>query len=575
MYVKTEAMTIVSTVDTIPAVKGLTMAASTLEIGRTAFGRQAWANAFAELSAADRGVRLEPDDLELLATSAYLIGRDDVGEQVLARAHRERLRRADRSGAARCGVWLAIHLVLGGENARAGAWLARARRLLDDVGHDCAEQGYVLVLAGLESVAEGNVPTARATFSLAADSGDRFRDPDLMALARLGLAQSLVGARETTRAVELLDEIIVPVTAGEVSPVAAGIVYCAVIEACFDVFDLPRAQDWTAALSRWCAAQPDLVPYRGQCQVHRAQILQLHGAWTDAVIAVQAACRRLADPPDQPALGAAYYQLGELHRLCGEYAKAEAAYLHASRWVRDPQPGLALLRLVQGQIEAAAAAIRRSLSEAGNSVDRAKLLGPCVDIMLAAGDVPAARAATDELQGIAEGFGGSWLGAQAAQASGAVLVAEGHSQSAMAALRRAWTDWQELDAPYEAARVRVLMGLACSGLGDEHSAEMEFDAARWVFQELGALPDVARIDTLQPGVGHGSEIPLTVREREVLRLVASGQTNRAIAADLFLSERTVARHVSNIFTKLDLSSRSQATAFAYEHGLIQGGKPVA
>ena len=402
MYVKTEAMTIVSTVDTIPAVKGLTMAASTLEIGRTAFGRQAWANAFAELSAADRGVRLEPDDLELLATSAYLIGRDDVGEQVLARAHRERLRRADRSGAARCGVWLAIHLVLGGENARAGAWLARARRLLDDVGHDCAEQGYVLVLAGLESLAEGNVPTARATFSLAADSGDRFRDPDLMALARLGLAQSLVGARETTRAVELLDEIIVPVTAGEVSPVAAGIVYCAVIEACFDVFDLPRAQDWTAALSRWCAAQPDLVPYRGQCQVHRAQILQLHGAWTDAVIAVQAACRRLADPPDQPALGAAYYQLGELHRLCGEYAKAEAAYLHASRWVRDPQPGLALLRLVQGQIEAAAAAIRRSLSEAGNSVDRAQLLGPGVDLLLAAGDVPAARAAPDELQGLAE-----------------------------------------------------------------------------------------------------------------------------------------------------------------------------
>ncbi|MET4094162.1 hypothetical protein [Arthrobacter sp. UYCu712] len=268
----------------------------------------------------------------------------------------------------------------------------------------------------------------------------RFSDPDLVALARLGLAQSLVIADESSRAVDLLDEIIVPVTAGEVSPVTAGIVYCAVIEACFDLFDLRRAKDWTAALGRWCAAQPDLVPYRGQCLVHRAQILQLHGAWTDAVVAVHAACRRLADPPDQPALGGAYYQQGETHRLRGEYAKAEQAYLRASRWVRDPQPGLALLRLVQGQIEAAAAAIRRSLGEARNRVDRAKLLGPCAEIMLAAGDVHAARAAADELQGIADGFGGSWLGAGGAGIR-AVLVAEGHSQSAVAALRRAWSAW--------------------------------------------------------------------------------------------------------------------------------------
>lgn len=551
------------------------MAASTLERGRTAFRQQAWAEAFAELSAADHGLRLEPDDLELLATAAYLVGRDDAGAEVLARAHRERLNRADPPGAARCAFWLAMHLMLGGENTRADGWLSRARRLLDDAGHDCVEQGYLLVSAGLESLAAGNIPAARARFTLAADSGIRFSDPDLGALARLGQAQSLTGAGERSRAVGLLDDIMVAVTAGEVSPVTAGIVYCAGIEACFDVFDLRRAQDWTAALSRWCAAQPDLVPYRGQCQVHRAQILQLHGAWTDAAVAVQAACRRLAGPPGQPALGAAYYQQGELYRLRGDYAKAEESYLQASRWVRDPQPGLALLRLAQGQIEAAAAAVRRSVGEAGNRADRARLLGPCVEIMLAAGDVQAARVAADELQDISDRFGGPWLGAQAAQAAGAVLVAEGNPQPAVTALRRAWTAWQELDAPYDAARVRILLGLAHGGLGDGHSADMEFDAARWVFQQLGALPELARMETLRPGAGHGGAVPLTAREREVLCLVAAGLTNRAVAAELFLSERTVARHVSNIFTKLDLSSRSQATAFAYEHGLIHGGKPVA
>jgi ATP/maltotriose-dependent transcriptional regulator MalT len=341
-----------------------------------------------------------------------------------------------------------------------------------------------------------------------------------------------------------------------------------VIEGCQEIYDLRRAREWTAALGRWCESQPDLVPYRGQCMIRRAELMQLHGAWLDAMDEVRRARERLSQPTVHPAVGAACYQQGELHRLRGEFASAEEAYREASRWTRAPRPGLALLRLAQGDVEAALGAIRRLLDEARERHARPAVLGAAVEIALAANDVAAARAAADELSRIAGELDAPYLRALADHAAGAVLLAEGEPRAALDVLRRAWSAWQELEAPYESARVRVLIGRACRELGDEDAAEMELDAGRCVFQQLGAATDLARVEALSRKAAAGGAGRLTAREVQVLRLVAAGKTNRAIATDLVISEKTVARHLSNIFTKLGISSRAAATAYAYEHELV-------
>ena len=542
-------------------------AADALAHGREAFGRRAWADAYAQLSAADREAPLDLEDLERLATAASLIGRDAEGTDLWARAHHECLRLGDAARAARCAFRLALELLNRGEMAQGGGWLARARRLLDDGQLDCVEQGYVLVPVALQSLMGGDAAAARDTFARAGAIGARFGDADLVAMAGLGQGQALNRLGQTAEGMALLDEVMVAVTVGELSPHVAGIVYCVVIDACRERLDLRRAQEWTAALGRWCAAQQGLVPFRGECLVYRAEIMQLRGAWPDALEEAVRACALLSHRPGQPTAGAAFCQQAELHRLRGDFVKAEEAYRQASRCGRDPQPGLALLRLAQGQVAAAEAAIRGAAEGAQDLATRSRTLAACVEILLAAGDVPGARAAADGLSGLAGGFEAPFLRALSAHTTGAVLLAEGDARAALAALRSAWAAWQELEAPYEAARVRVLVGLAHRDLGDEDTAAMELDAARWVFRQLGAAPDLARVEALSRKAAKAVG-GLTAREVEVLRLVAAGKTNRTIAADLVLSEKTVARHLSNIYAKLGLSTRAAATAYAYEHGLV-------
>jgi ATP/maltotriose-dependent transcriptional regulator MalT len=365
----------------------------------------------------------------------------------------------------------------------------------------------------------------------------------------------------------ILDEAMLAVSAGELSPIMTGLIYCSVIEACQQVYALSRAREWTSALFRWCQQQPEMVAFTGTCLVRRAEILQLRGAWPDAMTEAHRACARSQEANKEPP-GAAFYQLAEVHRLRGEFAAAEEAYRDASRLGCEPQPGLALLRAAEGRTDAAYASIRRVVNSASDPLQRTRLLPAYIEIMLAAGDVQEASSACRELEEIAENIDTDALRAMAANGRGAVALAQGDAQGALGPLRRAFDAWQQVEVPYAAARVRVLVALACRSLGDEETAALEFSLARSIFQQLGAAPDLARLDTLErhePSVNRQS---LTPREFQVLRLITAGKTNKAIATELSLSERTIDRHVSNILTKLDVPSRAAATAYAYNQKLL-------
>jgi DNA-binding CsgD family transcriptional regulator len=539
--------------------------------GRTPFESGSWQARFAHLSAKDREGALTVEELERLALSAYMLGRDDACAIAWMRAHREHLRQGEPRRAARCAFWQACGLLFRGELAPALGWIARGRRVLEAVPEECAERGWLLLLTALPVMFAGDPESAYPDIVRAGELAGRFDDPDLITFARLGQGMALIMRERVAEGMPLLDEVMVAVMTGELSPILTGIAYCSTIDMCQEVFDLRRAREWTAALSRWCDAQPDLVPYRGNCLIHRCQIFQLQGRWPDALEAAQRACDLLSGPTTWDTLGSAHYQLAEIHRLRGAFAQAEDSYRNASRAGHDPEPGMSLLRLAQGRVDAASAGIRRVLDEARDELGRSKVLPAYVEIMLATNDLAAGRQAADEIRRIAGDVDQPYLHALAAQAVGAVLLAEGDARAALAELRRAHAAWRELDVPYQMSRVRVLIGLACRELGDHGGSELELDAAAGLFETLGAIPDLERARRLMGARPTRATGGLSAREREVLVLLASGRTNRAIAAELFLSEKTIARHVSNIFTKLDLASRAEATAYAYTHGLIRQG----
>jgi DNA-binding CsgD family transcriptional regulator len=538
-----------------------------LERGRGAHAEQAWGEAHAALAAADLAGQLGADDLELLAEAAYMLGREGDYLEALERGHRAHLDDGRPLDALRCAFWVGVNLARRGEMARANGWLGRARRLLEEEGGDQVERGYLLLPDVFECEASGDLEGAAERAAEAAAVGRRFGDGDLFALAAHEQGHVLIKLGRIREGVALLDETMVSVTGDELSPIVSGIVYCGVILACRDAHEIARAQEWTAALSTWCERQPELVAFTGRCLLHRAELMQLQGAWPEALEEARRAGERCAEAENPAAAGEACYREGEIHRMRGDGEAADAAYRMASRHAREPQPGMALLRLAQGDGNAASAAIGRALAEASEAGTRVALLPARVEISLAAGDLEAAQQASDELESIAaarheEGA----LAAMAAAARGAVELARGEAGVALTFLRRAEELWRSLDAPYEVARARESIALACRALGDEDTARLELDAARSAYERLGAAPDVER---LAPSASRGDgRHGLTDRELEVLRHLAAGETNRAIAAELVLSERTVDRHVSNVFAKLGVSSRAAATAFAYEHRLL-------
>jgi DNA-binding CsgD family transcriptional regulator len=537
--------------------------------GREAFARRAWADAFDSLSRADQAVPLRAEEFELLATSAYMLGRDDEHVRALERAHHAYLDAGDTQRAVYCVYWIGHNLMLRGEMGPATGWFGRGQRLLEHEQRDCAERGYLLIPVLVGHAIAGDHEAAYETATEIAEIGTHFAERDLIAIGVHEQGHALVRLGRFEEGLQLLDEVMVAVTAGELSPIVAGMVYCNTIGFWQSVYELRRAREWTEALTRWCEQQPDMVAHTGVCLVHRAEIMQLQGAWDAALEEARRAGERFAEGVlNERVCGKASYRQGEVHRLRGDRGAAEESYREASRRGYEPQPGLALLRLAEGKWDAASSAISRVLGEASQPRVRAALLPAYVEIMLAGGEVDEARSACCELETISGAHRSDMLRAMSAQARGALALAEGDPQIALASLREAWQAWRELEAPYEAARVRVLVGLGCRAAGDEDTAAWELDAARGVFDRLGAGPDVARVDSLtaspQAAAAHG----LTQRELQVLRLVARGATNRSIAAELVLSDRTIDRHVSNIFTKLRVSSRAAATAWAYEHDLV-------
>jgi DNA-binding CsgD family transcriptional regulator len=538
--------------------------------GRRAFEQRAWGDAYDALSQASATDPLDADDVERLAWSAVLTARDEPALEAFERLHQLRLDAGENHRAARAAFWLALRAMSLGQQARASGWLGRAERLVDPDGQDCAECGYLKLPRIFRFSAAGDHEAALTAASEAAAIGDRFKDADLSALARDFQGRAMIRLGRFSEGLRRLDEAMVAATGGELSPIVTGLIYCDAIAACQQTHALDRAREWTIALSGWCDAQPQLVPFAATCLVHRSEVMQLGGAWTEAFEEARRASIRLSRARGGDA-GHAAYQEGEIHRLRGELAEAEQAYTRASERGRDPHPGLALLRVAQGRVDVAAAASRRVLSETSDPLKRTRFLPAHVEIMLAASDLGEARRASDELNELAERFGMELLGAMAHHAKGAVALAEGDARGAIDPLRRARDVWQSVGAPYLSARIRLLMARAFQALGDIDGLALEIDAAKKVFVQLGAAPDVAAIEAMplaapasRPTPAHG----LSARELEVLLLVASGKTNKAIADALFLSEKTVDRHVSNIFVKLDVTTRSAATAWAYQHRLV-------
>src|SRR5687768_14245596 len=543
---------------------------SDLEAGRTAYAERRWRAACERLIQADRAHPLASEDLERLAWSYGLLGRNDLLLATLERLHNLHLDAGDLRGAARAAFWLGFRLLFIGETGRATGWIATSQRLLERLGEDCVERGYLLLPQGLGRLSQKDAVGACEVARQAAEVGERFGDPNLTSLARAieGQAQIELGHREVGLA--LLDEAMVPATTGRLGPVPTGIVYCAVIGCCQRIYAVDRAREWSAALAAWCNAQPELVEFNGACRAHRAEILLVQGAWQKAMEEIRRATRPDTLPRDAASI---CYQRGELLRLRGDFDAADESYREASRHGREPQPGLALLRLAQGKPESAAAAIGHVVSATRDPLSRARYLPAAVEIRLAAGDHDGALAAAGDLAEIAAATQSEIVDAMAAHARGAVHLAAGAAREALPPLRMAFATWQQVGAPYIAARIRVVIAAALQALGDEEGAQLERDAARAVFEELEAAPDLTRLDAsvtapaaVEPGVV--PRFGLTARELEVLRLIASGRTNAAIARELFVSVKTVDRHVSNIFDKLDVPTRAAATAFAYQHKML-------
>jgi ATP/maltotriose-dependent transcriptional regulator MalT len=539
---------------------------SHLERGRAAYERCDWADAREALLAARREAPLSAADTERLAWAGGYLANDEELIAGLERARELYAEVGEWERAALCAFWAGNRLTNLGELGRGSAFLARADRLVAEVGGPCAAEGYLLLPVAFRKLGAHELDEGEKLALRSLEIAERFRDRNLEALAQSLLGRVLLRRGDVERGLVALDLSVHSASSAGTPPIVSGLVLCAAIAHCSRVFALDRAREWTAALTRFCEAQPQLVQFSSTCLIHCSEVHQASGDWPRALADAERAADVLPKPPavHHGPHGPALYQQAELKRVQGELDDAEALYGAASDKGSEPQPGLALLRLVQGKTDVAAVAMRRVLAATTDAQSRIRLLPAGVEIFLAEGKIDEAGELAVELERAANQLQTPALRAMAAHARGSVSLAEGNLEGALPPLRRAFETWQEVGAPYLAARVRSELCAAYRALGDLDGAELERRAAAAVFDRLGARLDRAKLDDAPAAERPGG---LSARELTVLKLVAEGKTNKVIAVELSLSEKTVDRHVSNIFGKLNVSSRAAATAFAYQHGL--------
>lgn len=533
-----------------------------LLVAREAYDRGDWADALQGL----RGKGgLGADDTLALATSAYLMGNVDEAIRALQGGYQDMIKNGDSLGAVRFGFWLALILNVRGDVAIGTGWVARGQRLLENEPADLPERAYLLIHDFFQYLARGDVATAFETAGRVVELARRFGNDDLVALGLMCQGRVRIYSGQVREGLAALDEAMVGISAGEASPIIAGMVYCSMIEACQEVSDFSRAASWTSALTRWCDTQPGLVPYTGQCSLHRGQIMRLHGAYDEALGEFARAQRRYRLEGTTAPAALALTEQGDVLRIQGKLDEAEDCYRQSAELGYEPQPGLALCWLARGRTPAAVSAMRRLLAETQGPVGRSRMLPGGVHVMVAAALIDEAREHADELAEIASLFGNPAVRAMAAYARATVELASGQVAEALGQARESTRLWSDIGAPYEAARARVLVARALRELGDEDSATGELAVAGRAFAEVGAAPAAQEVDKL---LGRARPGGLTEREIEVLSLVAEGKSNYEIARVLVLSQKTVERHLSNIFSKLDVSSRTAAAAYAHDHGLM-------
>jgi ATP/maltotriose-dependent transcriptional regulator MalT len=519
----------------------------------------AWPETYRQLSTRDPA-ELRPDQLEALADSAWLVCRLDESLDARQQAFARYEEIHNHRSAARAAWRLFWDHLYNGDKVVAHGWLRRAHRCLVAIP-ECAEHGLVALAESELALNRGLGDDAEAHAVRAIEIGDRHDTPSVVALGLTLCGRALIVEGRLEQGCAALDEAMTLVLSGRLDVFFTGAVYCAVIAECLEVGDMQRAAEWTDAARAWCVSLPVVTPIHGICRIHRGEVLGLRGSWTEAENEIQTAAKELAAFKPRSA-SEALYALAEIQRRRGDLAAAEHSYLQAHQLGRDPQPGLALVRLAQGRTTAAAAALRTSLADGSLSrVRRAYLLAAQVSVSLAAGNHEHAREAAQELSSIADVLSRPTVVAMAALARGQLRLASNDGAGAVADLRVASAVWQELQLPYEEAQAHLLIGKAAQVMGDEEGARLEIQSARADFERLGAHRD-AQLAATALRARPDRIAGLTAREAEVLRLVAAGMSNRQIGEALAISEYTVGRHLQNIFVKLGVSSRAAATAIA-------------